>query len=380
MSARPRSNQAGFTLLEVIVAMAISLAILGGTAKIMTSAMNSTEAAKDVLDMNSHLRAAMDLLQRDLLQTGQGLPVGRRIGVPNGAGATPIQRPGPESSDACDGVSPFPDQPSLPAVNVGAGLGPMVNGQCTDVITILAADNLFGQVSLASIASGGTSAIIHNSVNISDNPDANLDNLRAGDLLMLVKGATSVLMHVTAVSGQQVTFGTGDPLGLNQFDTGLTVLGTINQLKAQAPADPNAPVVVGGVQQRTSTQATRIRMVSYYVDATTEPLVPRLVRQIGGGPANAVAIGVQAFRLSYDIANQDDNPTSVRMNQGDLDGTGACSPDPCSENQIRKANILLSMTASDPRTRGPVSHGRQSQNALYAQVSFRSLAFVDRYR
>lgn len=89
MSAR-RPSDAGFTLLELLVAMTIMLVVLAGTTQIMTSAMNSTAAAKHMLDMNSHLRAAMDLMQRDLLQVGQGLPVGRRVGIPNGPGATAI--------------------------------------------------------------------------------------------------------------------------------------------------------------------------------------------------------------------------------------------------------------------------------------------------
>ncbi|MDH4067008.1 MAG: hypothetical protein OEW19_21620, partial [Acidobacteriota bacterium] len=272
---------------------------------------------------------------------------------------------------------------SIPAVTVGAGLGPELGGVCTDVVTVLAADNLFGQVSLAAIAADGGSAVVHNSVNISDDPDANNDNLRRGDLLMLTKGGTSVLMQVTGVAGQQITFGTSssdDPLGINQLDAGLAILGTINQLKAQAPADPNAPVVTGGVQQRGPTQATRVRMVTYYVDVDTDPLVPRLVRQIGGQDPNAVAMGVEGLRLSYDIADQVNNPTNVRMDNDDMTGAGDCYPDPCSENQIRKVNIVLSMSASGPYSNGPLEHGRQSQNTLFGQVSLRSMAFVDRYR
>jgi hypothetical protein len=195
-------------------------------------------------------------------------------------------------------------------------------------------------------------------------------------------------MQVTDVQGQMVTFGTGedDPLGLNQFDTNLDVLGTINQLKAQAPADPDAPVIVNGAQQPGPSQATRIRMVTYFVDVVTEPAVPRLVRMNGGEQANAVGLGVQSLRLTYDIADQVNNPAGVRMDADDLAGTGDCDdpntpdPDPCSENQIRKVNILMSMTANDARVRTGFEHGRQAQNTLYTQVSLRSMAFVDRYR
>lgn len=382
MTRHAGSDQAGFTLLELLIAMTVMLVVLAGTTQIMSDAMNGNQAAKRMLDMNSHLRAAMDLVQRDMLQVGQGLPVGRRIGIPNGGAASPIDRPGPAQSGACPGVDTFPVDSTLPAITVGAGLGPPINGQCTDVITILAADNLFGPVSLASISADGSTARIHNSVNISDDPDIESDNLRAGDLLMLTKGAMSTLMQVTAVAGQQVTFGagTGDPLGLNQLDPTLDMLGTINQLKDAAPSDPDVPVVVGGVQQRAPSQATRIRMITYYVDTQTDPGMPRLVRVVGGGQPNAVGLGVQDFRLTYDIADQVNNPTGVRMDASDVDGSGACSPDPCSENQIRKVNVVLAMTADDQRRNSLVSHGRQSQNALYTQVSLRSMAFVDRYR
>src|SRR5690606_6377386 len=134
-------------------------------------------------------------------------------------------------------------------------------------------------------------------------------------------------------------------LGLNQFDTSLSMLGTINQIKAQAPADPNAPQVVNGQQVRRTTEATRVRMITYFVDTVTDPRTPRLVRVVGGAQPNAVGLGVQALRLTYDLADGADNPVAVRMDDDDLAGGGDCSPNPCSVNQIRKVNILLSMRA-----------------------------------
>jgi len=380
MTVQPRSSQSGFTLLELMIAMGVMLLVLASTMQVMKDAMGATTTTKQMLDMNSHLRASMDLMQRDMLQVGQGLPVGRRIGIPNGFGSTPVVRPGPAATGACAGVTTFPLDSTIPAVSAGPDLGPPINGECTDVVTIMAADNLFEPVATASIAAAGGSAVIHDDVNISDDPDVNSDNLRAGDLLMFTKGTMSVLMQVTAVAGQTVTFGTGalDPLGLNQLDPTLAVAGTINQLKAQAPVDGDAPVVVGAVQQRGPSQVTRIRMLTYFVDTTTNPQSPRLVRAVGGAPPTVVSMGLQMLRLSYDIADQINNPTSVRMDDDDLSGAGACSPDPCSENQIRKVNLVLAMRAHDQGSNS--RNGRQSQNTLYTQVSLRSMAFVDRYR
>lgn len=389
MTRQAMSGESGFSLIELLVATGIVLLVLAGTAQTMTSAIEGQSAAKQVLDMNGHLRAAMDLIERDLLQTGQGLPVGRRVGIPNGADAQLVLRPGPAASGACGGVTTFPAQPSLPAVVVGPDLGPPIDGRCTDVVTIFAADNLFGKVPVAAIAADGRSAVIHQaSANISDDPDVNSDNLRPGDILMFEKGVMSVLVQVTEVQGQTVRFdpGANDPLRLNQFDTDVNnadMQGTLNILKATAPADPNTPAGNGSAGP---SLATRIRMVTYFVD-TTAGAVPRLVRQIGGNPANAVAIGVQGFRLSYDIADQVTNPTSVRMDDADLDGTGSCPDNPntvaieaCSENQIRKVNVVLSMRAEQLESSRLLAHGNNGQSTLYSQVSLRSLAFVDRYQ
>ena len=121
-------------------------------------------------------------------------------------------------------------------------------------------------------------------------------------------------------------------------------------------------------------------MVTYFVDVTTDPTTPRLVRVIGGGQANAVGLGVQALSFTFDIADGSGNPASVRMNNADMGGTGGCDPDPCSVNQIRKINIMLSMRAGHGVPGQSIENGRQSQNTLYSQVSLRSMAFVDRYR
>jgi type II secretory pathway pseudopilin PulG len=382
-----RADEAGFSILEIVVSMAIMLLVLSGTMMIMSNAMASQRTAKEVLDMNWQLRAAIDLIQRDLLQVGQGLPVGRRVGIPNGDGAGLIVRPGPaaDEENGCPGVTTFPADTSIPAVSVGPELGPAINGQCSDVITILAADNMFGPVPVTAIAADGSSATLSNNVD----PALRGDVLRPGDLLMFTKGSSSVLMQVTAVSddGNTATFdvGAADPLGLNQFGDPVDgPLGTINRFKAAAPADYDEPDDVNGDGLDDSwSNATRLRMVTYFVDVETDRLMPRLVRVVGGGAPNAVGFGLQAFRITYDIADQAANATGVRMDETDMSVDGACSPVPCSENQIRKVNVLLSMRAFDPLGPGAVSQnyqGNHSQNTLFTQVSLRSMAFVDRYR
>ncbi len=403
MTARALRSESGFSLIELLVATFVTLVVLAGTSQILQKAIEGEAAVTQVLDMNGHLRAAMDLIQRDLLQAGQGLPVGRRIGIPNGPGIAAITRPGPAPVGACAGVDVMPDVPTLPAVMVGPDLGPPINGLCTDTITILAADNLFGKVAVTAIAADGLSATIADppinnnhpqGADIDDDPDVDSDNVRPGDLLMFEKGIMSVLVLVTDVNGQEVRFdpGAGDLLGINQMDADTAddnVAGTLIDFRETAPVDPDVPTFMPAPNNTiriSRSNATRIRMVSYFVDTTAA--VPRLMRQVGGAPANAVAIGVESFRISYDIANQATNPTSVRMDADDLAGNGACPDDPatpgeveaCSENQIRKVNVVLSMRAAQIDESRLLQGGTSAQSTLYAQVSLRSLAFVDRYQ
>ncbi len=374
MDSRQARPDAGFSLPEVMVSMFIMLIVLAGTFTAMTSAMRAEEMARGITTLNGHLRSSMDLLVRDFLQIGQGLQVGRVISVPNGAGAQPIVRPGPAAAGGCAGVGTFPVDPTISAVTVGPDLGPPINGQCTDVITTLAIDGAFENVNVAAMAANGRSISIHPNVDISDVPDAFGDNLRVGDLLELRRAGTSdtATVYVTAIAGQTVTFAPGDPLGLNQFDTGLVMQGTTNQIRVGA--DPAVPVVVAGVTQQGPWTAYRVRMITYFVDTLANPASPRLVRQMNGNPPNAVAFELEAFRLTFDIADGTVNPAGVRMDDTDLSAFGACAPFPCSPNQIRKANVAMSIRSERRGKENGFHH-----NTLFTQIALRSLSFVDRF-
>lgn len=351
------SDQAGFSLPEVLVSMGVTLVVLGGTFSAMSSSIRDAQTAKQVTSLNYNLRTAMDVIVRDMLQVGQGLPGGSRITVPNGPGATLINRPGPAISGACPGATRFPAGAFLPAVTSGPGLGPPIGARCTDVITTLAVDATFEGVPVTTAANGSTATIDIAVADISAGADGPVNDLRVGDLLMISNGAASALMHITAVDGDQtVTFGAGDTLNLNQFGAG--VLGTILQL----PAVPAT--------------ASRIRMLTYYVDITTDPQHPRLVRRIGNGPPNAIGFDIEMLRFTFDITDSVGNPTGVRLLPADFAAGGACGANPCSPNQIRIINVMLAMRSRDRRT--PTDD--YFRNTLYTQVSARSLAFFDQYR
>lgn len=113
------------------------------------------------------------------------------------------------------------------------------------------------------------------------------------------------------------------------------------------------------------TTATRVWMVSYYVDTVTDPTLPRLVRRINMGQNLAIAMGVENIQITFDLVDGVTNPTN-------LDTLPAGN----SANQIRKANLFLLARSleEDRQTR------EFFRNSMATQVGLRSLSFVDRYR
>jgi hypothetical protein len=120
------------------------------------------------------------------------------------------------------------------------------------------------------------------------------------------------------------------------------------------------------------------------VDATTEPLHPRLVRRINNGhettfdntKGTAVALDIENLQFTYDISNGTNNPGNVEMAAADLGVGGACAPAACAATQIRKVNVMLTGRSTNAAN----ENMRSFRNTLQSQISLRGMAFVDEYR
>ncbi len=370
---RRSRGERGFTLVELLVSTAITTIILGTTIAAMRSAVRANDTAVLVTSMNNNLRTAMDLVNRDLLQVGQGLPSTHVIEIPNAGGSTAVRRPGPPGTNLVWTLGTT----QIEAVTPGPGLGPVVNGVATDILTTLAVDGAFSLNNGATAV--GITRITTDSVDIV--PGVNItnggpDDLVAGDLLMVSKGTNTSLVQVTGINGQRVTFAAGDSLNLNQNGAGSN--GTMLSIMNTDPANTGATTNVNAVT------VYRVLMITYYVDATTNPARPRLVRRIGNGhpttfnnaSGTAVAFDVENFTVSYDLADGVNNPANIRFEGADIVDGGTCGDAACNPNNIRKVNIVLS-----GRSRRALSNtGTFFRNSLTSQVSLRSLAFVDRYQ
>ena len=366
-----RDSEAGFSLPELLIAMLIVLVVMTASVASVSNAFRSAENSRGIIDLNNNLRIGADLMVRDFIQVGQGLPTGRVVQVPNGNGALRIQRPHPQGSTCTQwdaGVV------AIPAVTVGPACGPVVNGGATDMVTTLAVDSVLDTVPINSFNLNAHKATVSTAAQATGGLDVSTgsgDDVEVGDLMMFTKGSLSALVYVTAFDGNQTfTFAAGDPMNLNQFAVALN--GTVDDLANTAPTTAN------------SANVSRIRMISYYLDNTVDPTTPRLMRHMNWGvpalPVNqrgmTVAFAIDNLQITYDMVDGVTNPAGVKMVAADLAGTGRCAPNACSPNQIRKVNVYLAgrSTQAFSLTR------RFFRNALETQVSLRSLALVNRYQ
>jgi prepilin-type N-terminal cleavage/methylation domain-containing protein len=381
----------GFSLIELLVAMTIMIAVVAAATTAIIQAQHVSEAVALEANVQENLRAGMHFLVRDLTQAGEGIPAAG-ISIPNTAGGVSnIVRPGTPAAGIFENAGlPPATYTILPPVIPGNGLGSVVTtvnpangavlagGFNTDIVTILYADNTLvssagGAAAPLLTAAPVTSAALPTCAGViaASGATVTLDAgcftmpgsptpIAVGNLIMFHNINGTALEYVTGVAGQVITFGPGDPAGLNA--TGL----------------PNGTVANLAVAV-TPTTITRVWMVTYYLDVVTNPQKPQLVRQViypnypAAAPANppqAVAEVIENLEISYDIVNSQDAAGTYGA-QGPGDAPTAIPPD--TPFAFRAVNVYLGGRSEYPYTM--TDPPQFLRNSMTTQVSIRSLSF-----
>src|SRR5947207_8445776 len=126
MTTNHTRSEAGFSLIEVLVATAIMLVVTGGIFTVLNPSGAMFKAQPEVVDMQQRLRIGIDTLTRDLIMAGAGAYSGSQSGSLSGFFA-PIQ---PSR------------QGNLPAYDDGPG------AYKSDAITLFFVPSTFGQTSI----------------------------------------------------------------------------------------------------------------------------------------------------------------------------------------------------------------------------------------
>jgi Tfp pilus assembly protein PilW len=355
---RPLSRSDGFTLPELLISTTITLLALGGAVTTFKNAVSVNQAGTQTADANQNLRAGTNLLVRDLLQAARGIPTGG-IPLPSGAGSQVINRPCPPTAVCTfDNVN----STTLPALISGANLGPVIDNENTDIITMLMTDTLLPVLTFnnnvanqSTLATNGTSLTIGTASGawLAGNVAQGIPAVAPGDLFWFTNANASALQTVTSVDATHAYFAntTADWFNFNQP---AAAQGSITQLLG--------PPVPQGT-------AIRILMYTYYVDATTTANTPRLTKVVNARTPVALAGVVEDMNITFDLVDGVTNPINIPSLPVTIAGV-LYSP-----NQIRKVNVHVGVRSDE--LSGLTND--YIRNHLSTVVSIRSLAFVNRY-
>jgi prepilin-type N-terminal cleavage/methylation domain-containing protein len=303
---------AGFTLLELLVAMAMFAAIGGATFSMFAKNAPLFTQQQNTASLNIALQNAVSQLQLDLVNAGTGYYPSTGI-IPS----WPV------------GVS-ITNQVPTTACNVAATY--TYTAACFDSLYVLTINP--GTVpyhptnSAGSTTAGADSLTTSSPFYIQPNTGQTAAQLAAAfttgeQLLLITSGTTS--------SGTQLPTGTGSTttaytpkvntivLTANPTVCGANCVAlTFNPSNADGTnSSTNDPVGISstasanlGTIFHTTDWVMLFTPTHYYVDATTNPQDPTLIRQASGGPANIIAEQIIGFKVGAATSNASDTTST----------------------------------------------------------------------
>jgi prepilin-type N-terminal cleavage/methylation domain-containing protein len=395
MGDRLKTRDSGFTLMEMMVSLALGAVVLSAAGQIYIKSVSATWTVAQRAEMQQDFRAASNMLTTDLSLAGAGLG---SVAIALPSGTTPqygCDQTIPTKCYINGAAGTYPinsGTPYLYGLIPGYNKGPVLNSTNTDVITVAYTDSSFylncyipkvtakGVVTFSQPA-GATpwaGCLPNNNVTVPQAVNDAAAGLTAGDLVMMTLGGTSVVAEVTGgvttavVSGNTtyiVPFAnfdpTHDPLKMNQTPSGGGLNGAALNAVGAASSAP-----CGGAGP------CRLLVITYYIDNTTTPA--RLMRQISGHTPMPVVENIAYLKFSYDLFNSTTGSPAVNQpnpGSGDANDTASNTLLP---NQITKINILnMAMDSTQKGTQfGAAGYQRMD---LQTSVSTRNLTFTNNY-
>ena len=372
----------GFSLIELMIALAVGLIVLGASVQIFSKGMDATWVVSQRAQMQQDARAASDLMLKDISLAGAGVQTA--VALASGTATPPKYGCDQKTCYINSGAGiTYPTQvvngntiSYLYGIMPGYLKGKIINpGQpASDVITVAYVDSVFllncyqatvtisTQIKLVDpttltppqsysppCSTTTTPPVIPQSVT-----DAKV-GLQLGDLVMFTgttAGGTSAVAigEVTSAAGTTspytVTFSDPDALKLNQLAATSGNLGTM--INATGTAE-------------------RLYTITYYLDTPASTGLPTLMRQVNGQSPVPVAENVSDLEFSYEV--YDDSKTPPQSTSRDANLSLGGSP-----SLIKKVNLLHMVM------RSPLSGSRGYQGFdVQTSVSARNLGIKDQF-
>jgi type II secretory pathway pseudopilin PulG len=384
MNKSKNKSLGGFTLIELLVASSLGLLVILSLTSLFKMGMDATFTISQRAEVQENMRAAIELMTKDLSQAGAGLPTGGLQLATAGV-----------SRYACYNATCYLTNHQYPN-NVGTGIAnymygilpgygngvengvtiPNASSARNDSITAVYEDFAFPLDNFVFTQTSGTivtAALNQCPPSGTACPNAALPTnvmapggLNVGDVLLFYvsqqgNGTTSsgtssvqtaaIAAEITGISGTgpwTLTFNTGDPLNMNQSsgaDNLTAAFGAAGQMKVY-----------------------RLNIVSYFLEvpaAGGTVQTPRLMRQVNAQQAVPVADNIINLQFSYDVIDAFSGYLSANM------------PNPIGSGEsptlIQKVNIWIMGESLTPGTK------RSQSMYLITSVSAGNMSFCNSY-
>lgn len=280
-----KTGESGFSLLELMVAMAIFLIISASVWGLLRAAQQGRTTVTEQTQLAKNVRISLNLISRDAYNAGYGYPAASTVILADNRISTTLGIP-TDSDTTRDTVPPV-----ISGNNITLNTFNLAPNTRTDQATFLFKDQTFNagsgfsqplQIATRSTTSGGVVELASTSGNSS---------CRINDLYILTGQTGSTLGIATGLTGAStIQFANGDALSFNQ--TGLA--GVLNTISA--------------------TSIYRVRMVTYFVtaDGTLTRREYVNVQPTASFVDQPLVYNVENFQIQYvmDNGTVSDNPSA----------------------------------------------------------------------
>ncbi len=262
---RKPKQQAGYSLIELMITLGTMLVISAASFALIGSSLRFSNATYHVIDAEEGLRAAHEVIHRDLTTAGDGLTGVGTITLPlafvsNYLTQAPVVDP---STPNYVNLALVTSDDNVPAATAVPQTNPVVNVLTgSDRLTMITRDYDFNNSNGVTLLAGKIT-VSGSNTNLLVGA-ANIGLFQNGEVYAIVSQNSAAFGVVTNVntSTNTVVMGNADVLGLNQTGVGAPI--------------SNVSLVVSGASTKNVT-VLRFKIIHYYVDSNN-----LLVRRVFG--------------------------------------------------------------------------------------------------
>ena len=294
------NRDAGYSLLELLVSLGVMLILTAAAFSLVGGSIRFANSAYYMTDAEESLRAAHEIINRDLTSAGDGLKSIGSIKVPKNFARTFVTRTTLE--DASDpnhhplgllsSEDAIPVSTAVPLAAAGTNFLPN-----SDRISMVTQDRDFNGGNAVSVAAG---KIVFTASDTIIDVGTSINLFQSGEIYAVISGSSAAFGIISAngidTVNKKITMSNGDAFGLNE--TG--ALAPIAQAVGQQ-------TVAGVTSNQNPASIVRLQMIQYYV-TDTKMLMRRVFGIQGGGfTETPVAEHVTNLQFRYQTNVSDAN-------------------------------------------------------------------------